>query len=186
MRIPRIEADTNKVYQEVQEITTCKHETVRRAKKTASNGVITVWQQCAQCGDKVGKAIPKTTISDDDLAELPDWDPQIGKQYYQWRSELYQESMEVARMLAEEEWNRRYEEYLDTPEWKEKRRLVLLRAQGVCEGCRIAEATEVHHLTYSHAGEEFLFQLVAICGPCHKRFHTPPPKPVSLFVPRSW
>lgn len=55
MRIPRIEADTNKVFQELQQITKCKHETVRRAKKTASNGVITVWQQCAECGDKVGR-----------------------------------------------------------------------------------------------------------------------------------
>lgn len=45
------------------------------------------------------------------------------------------------------------------------------RAAHVCEGCRTARATEVHHLTYEHCGDEFLWELVAICRSCHERYH---------------
>jgi 5-methylcytosine-specific restriction endonuclease McrA len=45
------------------------------------------------------------------------------------------------------------------------------RAGGICEGCRQESATEVHHLTYEHAGREFLWELVAICRRCHERYH---------------
>jgi 5-methylcytosine-specific restriction endonuclease McrA len=29
----------------------------------------------------------------------------------------------------------------------------------------------VHHLTYQNAGNEFLWELVAICRECHARYH---------------
>jgi 5-methylcytosine-specific restriction endonuclease McrA len=64
-----------------------------------------------------------------------------------------------------------YHEYLQTDAWQERRRLVLRRAGGICEGCRKARAVEVHHLTYQHIGHEFLWELVAICRACHERYH---------------
>lgn len=69
-----------------------------------------------------------------------------------------------------------YAAYLDTFEWAERRDKVLARADGLCEGCGSAEATQVHHLTYAHVGYEFLFELTAICAACHGRLHgkTPP------------
>jgi 5-methylcytosine-specific restriction endonuclease McrA len=48
---------------------------------------------------------------------------------------------------------------------------VIERADGLCEGCRSAEAVHVHHLTYKHCGNEFLWELVAICRECHERVH---------------
>ncbi|MGI8399864.1 hypothetical protein ACRYWZ_26180 [Agrobacterium deltaense] len=45
------------------------------------------------------------------------------------------------------------------------------RSGGMCEGCGLAEAKQVHHLTYKHVGCEFLFELVAICDGCHERLH---------------
>lgn len=70
-----------------------------------------------------------------------------------------------------------YAEYLKSPEWAERRKLVMQRAAGICEGCRKHPATEVDHLTYKHVTREFLFELVAICGGCHARYHNARPKP---------
>jgi 5-methylcytosine-specific restriction endonuclease McrA len=48
-------------------------------------------------------------------------------------------------------------------------------SRGVCEGCREQPASEVHHLTYEHVGEEFLWELEAVCDDCHSRVHGRPP-----------
>ena len=32
-------------------------------------------------------------------------------------------------------------------------------------------ATQAHHLTYEHMGDEFLWELKAVCRPCHERWH---------------
>src|SRR5436190_24302797 len=73
---------------------------------------------------------------------------------------------------ARQRWNDHYYgKYLPSTEWRERRRLILLRAQGICEGCRLQPAWDVHHLTYENVGEEFLFQLAALCRPCHDRLH---------------
>jgi 5-methylcytosine-specific restriction endonuclease McrA len=65
----------------------------------------------------------------------------------------------------------RYKQYLQSEAWRRRRELVLRRALGICEGCGQASATEVHHLTYDHVGNEFLWELVAICRDCHERYH---------------
>jgi|SRR5262249_6727315 len=70
-----------------------------------------------------------------------------------------------------EEWRQWYAAYLQTDEWKERQRLVMHRAGGICEGCRQVRAVEVHHLTYDHVGDEFLWEFVAICRECHERYH---------------
>ncbi len=64
-----------------------------------------------------------------------------------------------------------YAEYLASQEWWDRRTLVLERSNGLCEGCREAEAVDVHHLSYAHITQEFLFELVALCAPCHERIH---------------
>jgi hypothetical protein len=70
-----------------------------------------------------------------------------------------------------------YAAYLASEEWAARRDKVMQRAGGFCEGCRAQPATEVHHLTYEHVTQEFLFELVAICGDCHARFHGKPARP---------
>lgn len=64
-----------------------------------------------------------------------------------------------------------YAEYLTSTAWMERRRLVMQRCRGYCEGCGSAQATEVHHLTYRHVGNELLFELVGLCAGCHSRIH---------------
>ena len=64
-----------------------------------------------------------------------------------------------------------YDRYFRSDKWRDLRELVLQRAGGICEGCGRRRAIQVHHLTYQHAGAEFLWELRAICGSCHKRIH---------------
>src|SRR5262249_17294921 len=82
-------------------------------------------------------------------------------------------SAKAERTRQAEEWRDAYESYLSSPEWDDRRALVLKRARGICEGCGQVPATEVHHLTYSHVGNELLWQLVAVCRRCHARVHNP-------------
>lgn len=73
-----------------------------------------------------------------------------------------------AQKIAEERnWWKWYNSYLQSPEWQQKRRAVLDRAKGRCEACGIRSATQVHHTTYAHVGNEPLFELRAICKECH-------------------
>ena len=73
--------------------------------------------------------------------------------------------------LHNEKWQADYSRYLLSPAWRNKRFRVLERAGGVCEGCGERRATEVHHVTYRHVGNEFLWELRAVCGECHSRIH---------------
>ena len=65
-----------------------------------------------------------------------------------------------------------YRAYLHTDHWSEVRRKVMRRAHGWCEGCGVNRATEVHHLTYAHVGNELLFELVAVCREFHERLRS--------------
>jgi 5-methylcytosine-specific restriction endonuclease McrA len=69
------------------------------------------------------------------------------------------------------DWWARYDAYLASPEWQARRRLVLKRANGMCEGCGLRPAAQVHHLTYQHVGAEFLWELRAVCLECHQALH---------------
>lgn len=63
--------------------------------------------------------------------------------------------------------------YYASPEWDLMRRRVMKRAGGLCEGCGQVPPAEVHHMTYEHFGAEFMWELRAVCKPCHERYHAP-------------
>jgi hypothetical protein len=73
--------------------------------------------------------------------------------------------------MRDQVWADLYRDYLKSQEWAVRRAKVMRRAGHICEGCGNKPATEVHHLTYDHVTEEFLFELVAVCGDCHERLH---------------
>lgn len=76
-------------------------------------------------------------------------------------------------------WRRVYSAYLSSPEWRVLRRQVLDRADGRCEYCGQASATQVHHRTYQRVGAEELGDLAAICVPCHENHHPHMPRTFS-------
>jgi len=126
--------------------------------------------QCQGCGLLVGSFLRHALAS----PNTPEVDVELLKRarnrHEQERAALLRQFQEE-RESADEEWWRRYKEYLCTSAWGERRELVLRRANGMCEGCLKAQATQVHHLTYKHVTNEFLWELVAVCRDCHERFH---------------
>jgi hypothetical protein len=61
-----------------------------------------------------------------------------------------------------------YQRYLASREWGKRKNSVRMRSGGICERCREAKATAVHHLTYANIGNEPLEDLQHVCGPCHQ------------------
>lgn len=150
----------------------CSHPHLETRRFTNRNNSIAYCMQCQTCGERIGNAIGKNSIPD--IAQVPDMDPEISARWRKARAERIHvvEQKHLRIQCAQKlEWWKRYNEYLESPAWKIRRDLVMQRAGGICEGCRMASAEQVHHLTYEHVTNEFLWELVAICKPCHSRIH---------------
>lgn len=89
------------------------------------------------------------------------------------RAEIERQNTERADFAAKQDtaWWQWYNTYLRSTAWRSIRQRVMDRANGMCEGCAANYATQVHHLTYAHVGNEFLWELVAVCDSCHTRYH---------------
>lgn len=158
----------------------CDHPATEIRERKQSNGRVYYAQQCTTCGKHLG-AVGKNVIALDlrlsrEGAHV--YDEELQERWYEQQRAYREELLERARvacdehsMVKDDEWWAAYNAYLKTPEWAERRRLVLTRAMGLCEGCRKAIPFHVHHLTYEHVGDEFLFELVALCEACHQRAH---------------
>jgi len=145
----------------------CTHREIRLVQRVLRDGRVAIVKQCLKCGAQ--KDGPVKRLPEHDT--LPEYDGEIFPAYDRQRKELYSQLVWEADVAAYKKWMIDYDAYLSTPEWKEKSRLVIEREDRVCQGCRKAVATEAHHSTYRDVGAEFLFQLVALCRPCHKRYH---------------
>lgn len=140
-----------------------------RRRPTASGGV-QIRRQCLDCGHVIGNA-RKQTPED---RYLPEVDPLLAERYENQRQVAWRAIEQKHARLQHERDNsffKEYDAYLNSEQWKAKRKLVFKRAGGTCEGCGLKPATEVHHLTYKHHMNEFLFELVAVCTECHERLH---------------
>lgn len=140
-----------------------------RRLETAS-GAIQYRRQCVICGQS-SNAIAHDKLSADEKANAADYDPELSDRYYQEQHWQRVESNEQKRRRAHAAWLAWYDQYLQSPIWQERRELVLLRAGGICEACRLRRASAVHHLTYARVGKEPLFDLVAVCKECHDELH---------------
>jgi 5-methylcytosine-specific restriction endonuclease McrA len=154
--------------------TDCRHaKTELRVKITASGGPMCKLQ-CFDCGAPIGNAVSKQP-------DLPKWDIDRHVAYLEGRKTaradiqlkfIKLQVVAVAELSAKaKDWKAEYEAYRRTALWQAKRSKVMRRANGLCEGCLEAQATVVHHTTYANIGDELLFQLVALCHPCHAKAH---------------
>lgn len=66
-----------------------------------------------------------------------------------------------------------YVKSLNTDQWRETRRMVLIRDKFMCRDCGSKLYLEVHHLTYIYKGDEHnhLGCLITLCSDCHKKRH---------------
>ena len=152
----------------------CEHPETIICWRVNRSGVGAWVRQCQVCGSQSGPAINKRSpevMGRDD--RLP-FDEELGLRYEEIRRAQIQRQQivrEQEQARKQREWWDSYNTYLQTPQWKARRAQVLKRANGLCEGCRESRAVQVHHLTYEHVGNEFLFELVALCLECHDRIH---------------
>lgn len=134
------------------------------------NGAVQVRDCCNTCGERVGTA---KSQKDKQWVESLPWQPDELAETYTSRRRAEREAVLLA--LAKKQYAERgrltkgYADYLASDAWKAKRALVLKRCGGVCEGCGVAAATEVHHQHYDHLFNEFLFELLGLCHDCHDR-----------------
>jgi hypothetical protein len=144
----------------------CAHETTKLVWSPISGGGRQLRRQCLRCFEIIGSTIPHNQASHDtSMADLA--------RREQRHVEHQSRRDDIIRRLArrEADWWARYNEYLTTEKWQRIRARVMERARDLCEGCRERPAQQVHHLTYKHVGDEFLFELVAVCEACHERIH---------------
>jgi hypothetical protein len=65
-----------------------------------------------------------------------------------------------------------YYDYLQTPEWAERRKDAMRRAGYRCQVCNAyGVQLNVHHRTYERRGNEWNKDLITLCRTCHEIFH---------------
>jgi hypothetical protein len=147
----------------------CNHTNSEIRKRKISNGVH-FYCQCTECGNAIGAALKRSAEMD----SSPPWDTTLQDKHREKRdairTDFYQKHVRKQK-AGDDGFRREYDRYLESPEWEKKRAAILKRANYVCEGCLENQATQVHHLTYNHIFNEFMFELVAICSDCHRRIH---------------
>ena len=150
----------------------CKHTQQFTGKTVNAGGVQVFKRYCKTCGIATTQAIPYrsvegTTVT---LIDTVKRDALVDRYITDRRNALEDIANRAANRTQPDRRNE-YAEYLNSPEWRERRALVLDRCAGLCEGCRTQPADEVHHLTYRNVRREFLFELVGLCAGCHTRWH---------------
>jgi 5-methylcytosine-specific restriction endonuclease McrA len=126
--------------------------------------------QCRDCFEYVGGSQRHALAT----ADTPEIDPNTLVIRDERREERWQRrrtEWDHEAQQRNEEWWQWYDNYLLTDEWHRRRRLVLERDGGICQNCRAARATQAHHLSYRNVGNEFLWELIAVCDDCHVRCH---------------
>lgn len=150
----------------------CQHKTTQPRLKRYERGGIRALLQCLECGQKASNFIATAGVTeawDTDLEQRVMLDYESAKQKWDQARKVAWES---AEKLANRSWWEAYDSYLRTAVWAVKRELVLERCGGVCEACGQRRAVHVHHKKYPDVfGLEPLFDLAAVCVPCHKIIH---------------
>ena len=75
-----------------------------------------------------------------------------------------------------------YKTYLQSEEWRKRRKRALDRVGYRCERCSSKRVLHVHHLTYERLGAEWDQDLEVLCETCHQGEHFAEPDQTSLGV----
>jgi hypothetical protein len=165
--------DTPSIWEQVKAEYACLCARRELRRQLASNGATAYRYQCQRCG-KLSECIKKSHPAVLSLATFPPWvDTELRATYEKAMTDeagrRYIATRPAEYAASQRERQEFYEAYLCSPEWRGRRKQVLERDAYLCQACRISRATQVHHLTYKHLGNEPLFDLVAVCVPCHER-----------------
>lgn len=143
----------------------CLHEDKQIVRRQVANGALHFGNQCKTCGK--WEALAKSALTPGQLAFAEPYDDGLSDRYWTQQRELQQAAIQKEREEQSEAWWANYREYMRSDAWFDKRDRVLKRDNYICQACLKRKATQVHHLTYEHFGDEPLFDLESICKICH-------------------
>lgn len=146
----------------------CTHETTALRIFTFSDGTEHFVRQCCSCHEKATAWLRHDLVSPEEAAGATPFDHDALTRH---RVLDRQRVMDARPVLGSLRDDPQYQEYLRSPKWAEIRALVLYRDNGMCRGCGKRRGCDVHHLSYAHLYDEFLFELVTVCRSCHDRWH---------------
>lgn len=138
----------------------CECQNVAVRERLIRGGSKQYVRQCLDCGESVGNPVKQSGI-------VEPFDDHLRASYRERCTAL----RESAKAQESAQWWGDYESYMSSSEWRSIRAIVLSRDKNTCQGCLSAPANEVHHKTYEHFGQEFAFELISLCKPCHERMH---------------
>lgn len=99
------------------------------------------------------------------------WDLKHSHSNSQWLQE-YNARQEALKARITELRTMPYREYLQSPEWQERRKQAMKRAGFRCQICNAyGVRLNVHHRTYERRGNEDNRDLITLCEDCHATFH---------------
>lgn len=150
----------------------CKHIQQLPCEWKDGGGKNHIKKQCQHCGRMIGSALGKSKVNESDLVKFqPNLEATYDAKRKSEYNDLIQRHIRIQKAQSGE-FSKSYKVHLNSDKWRLViRPKVLKRANGICEGCLERPATQVHHFTYDHLGDEFMFELAALCGPCHDRLH---------------
>ena len=140
----------------------CLHSRQELRRRADRSGRPFYQWQCLDCGSGIGSAVAASIALADGGDPAP-FDESIEAKWW-LEADRLRETRRLMRKQA-------YAEYRETDAWRAKRAQALARDKGVCQGCLSRRATQVHHLSYAHVGDELLFELISLCDECHERVH---------------
>ncbi len=151
----------------------CEHSNRVYCQRTFTNGSIHVGTTCLNCGDF--RAVKKDSIPQLERNNLRDYDPAIKDAYHMRQRDQYRLQAQLTQQEILTENRQTMNGYYDSDQWKQKRKFRLQINDrihfGLCEVCSKNRATDIHHITYARFGNEWLFDLAAICHGCHESLH---------------
>lgn len=179
--------DHSEIWRAVHEQFACSHSQSEVRSRITKHGAQTYYRQCVRCGQSMGQ-VSTHTLSDCERELCSVFDEDQSARWQKAKTaqaddmkliaeEQYIALVEAYNKWAEEEttqWRRRYSEYIHSSEWQRKRTLVLERDNYLCQACLLNKAYDIHHLTYQHLTQEFMWELVSVCRSCHEEIHQRP------------
>lgn len=146
----------------------CAHQRQELRRSVIRGGSVQIVHQCMTCGEKIGGPVAHEKAMGLGY-EGADFNHELAAAY-QSKNVKALNPLQIEERKREQWWGL-YSEYLNSIEWRAKRRRALERDSGLCQACRSNEASEVHHTSYRYVGSEPLYDLVSVCKSCHDDMH---------------
>ncbi|MCT3845067.1 HNH endonuclease [Elizabethkingia anophelis] len=128
-----------------------------------------LYKQCRNCGGAKRNFPLKYT---DDIEVRGEFDLEY---FERWRNKVSFDKKIVYESVSHSNYLSsplgKYHRYLESPEWKAKRKIVFERDENICQECKKKPAFHVHHLTYQNIFNEKLEDLISVCTQCHSMIH---------------